>query len=144
MAATSQPSLGAVLDQALLLPAHEQRQLAEAMVALTGGALAHKGGPELADAAGLDVHAWLQSIRSSSPWAQLQDIDASLEDVLAPEDEDVLRAARAALLAEHPQIAARNIVTNLVVQQPLAFAAGGVGLVLAVIAVGRGLFRLVF
>lgn len=61
-----------------------------------------------------------------------------------PEDEDVLRAARAALLAEHPQIAARNTVTNLVVQQPLAFAAGGVGLVLAVIAVGRGLFRLVF
>jgi hypothetical protein len=144
MSSASQPSLGAVLDQAMLLPAHEQRQLADAMVALTGAALALPEGPELSDAAGLDVHAWLQSIRGSSPWAQLQDIDASLEDDLTAEDEAALRAARAALLAEHPQIAARNTVRNLVVQQPLACAAGGAGLVLAVIAVGRGLFRLVF
>jgi hypothetical protein len=140
----SQPSLGAVLDMAMSLPTQEQRQLAEAISAIAGGPVARAEAAVLSDAMGPDVHEWLQSIRDNTPWSQLQLLDASLADALPAEDAEILRAARAELLAAHPQISARNVVRNLVVHQPIAFVVGGVGLVFAVLAVGRTVFRLVF
>ncbi len=138
------PSLGTILDQAMLLPAQEQRRLTEAMMAITGLSGPDSSNLDVAETHEIDVHDWLRSIGEKTPWQRLQLIQSSFTGDLPEADESALQAAKRALLADHPELAARNSVRQLAADHPIAFVAGGLGLLLAIFAMGRTLLRLVF
>lgn len=87
---------------------------------------------------------WLDQIRAEAPWSQVRLLDEALHAEDGETDLQLLRDARARLLQENPPLAVRLAVVRLATERPLAVCTGGVGLLLAVIALGRGVFRLVF
>lgn len=145
MQPTEHSALAIVLDHALALRPADQRKLAEAMAAISGARVL--GAPpvsEVAETNLVPIEAWLKSVEQHSPWERLQLIDSSLDQDMAIEDEAILQAARRSLLADHPQVAARRTVRDLAARHPVALVGGGLGLLLAVVAMGRGAWRIVF
>lgn len=92
----------------------------------------------------LTLAEWLEALGKEPAWVQLQMLDQAIEQAGPQERSDVLNAARAALLCENPQVSVRRAVTELTASNPVLMLLGAVGLVLAVVGVGRWLGGLVF
>lgn len=140
--------LSGVLKGALSLPEEDQRRLCEIMVRLTSGVPSTGAEPPSvepsADGSQVGAAEWLQQIQGHPLWVQVQLLDDALASVEEPDELEVLREAQNRLLSENPPLAVRRAVVRLAVQHPVGMCAGAVGLLLAIAAAARGLFRLVF
>lgn len=139
-------AVDAVLKLALDLPKGEQRRLHSILGMLADPGAATESGVD--DGTSVNevesVEAWLGGIRAEKPWVQLQLIDDALAKVEKGPAHELIKAARRELVDAHPPVAVRRAVALMVERQPVAAALGAVGLLVAVGALGRGLFRLLF
>lgn len=87
---------------------------------------------------------WLAEISTLQPWTQLQLVEEALRDCDVPHEIPVLSQHRQSLLTDHPGIAVRRSVADIVSRNPLGSAFGLVGLVGAIAVLARGAFRLLF
>lgn len=144
--------LAGVLQRVLALHPDDQRRLRDILLSLASAPAAGQPRAEVdakdddAAAASAEVHVaeWLHQVRSEAPWSQLRLLDDAIERVGDEEEARSLREARSRLLQENPPIAVRSAIVRLATERPLAVSAGSVGLILALFALGRGLFHLVF
>lgn len=129
------------------LPAEDQRHLAAILQRLhgtqddlvPGGAV-----PTVIETDGAGaLQEWISSLAGLSPYQRLAALDEALQDANDAERQ-VLGAARREILAEHPALAVRLAVERLVTERPLASLLGLAGIVLALTAAARGVFRLLF
>jgi len=129
------------LQQLLALPPNDQQRLLD--VLRIAGGVAHAPAVS-ADEARSAVKDWLTRIQDLPPWERLQLIEAALVEEPSEAEAEVLTAARSDLLDAHPPVAARRAVVDLVTSHPTAATVGVVGLALALFALGRNIFRVVF
>ena len=137
-----------VLKGALALPEEDKRRLAELMVRVTTPdaavpAIAPPPDSQPAEAPQVGAAEWLRSIRGEPAWVQLQLVDAALETADDAAEAQVLRDAQRAMLQENPPLAVRRAVVRLASEHPIGICVGALGLLLALAALGRGLFHLV-
>jgi hypothetical protein len=138
-----------VLKGALALSEEDKRRLAELMVRVTAPeaartAIAPAPEPRADDAPEIGAAEWLRKIRTEPAWVQLQLIEDALESTDEASELQVLRDAQKALLQENPPLAIRRAVERVASEHPVGICIGGLGLLLALIALLRGLFHLVF
>lgn len=144
--------LADVLQRVLALHPDDQRRLRDILVSLAGAQAGAQppvesvttydsGGAEGAEA---HVAQWLDQVRREDPWSQLYLLDEAIERAEDEEEARSLREARSRLLQENPPIAVRSAIVRLATERPMAVGAGSVGLILALFALGRGLFHLMF
>lgn len=140
--------LSGVLKAALALPAEDQRRLCEILDRITSSESSTGAARPVVASATVDSEVgateWLQQIQGHPLWVQVQLLDEALESVEEPDEIEVLREAQNRLLSENPPLAVRRAVVRLASEHPMGICAGGVGLLLAVAAVARGLFHVVF
>lgn len=137
-----------VLKGALALPEEDKRRLAEIMVRVTtpdaaAPAIAPAPSSQPVEAPQVGAVEWLRSIRGEPAWVQLQLVDDALETADDAAEAQVLRDAQRAMLQENPPLAVRRAVVRVASEHPIGICVGALGLLLALIALGRGLFRLV-
>lgn len=137
-----------VLKSALALPEEDKRRLAELMNRVTATdamrvqiAPAPETGAETTPEIG--AAEWVLAIRGESASVQVQLIEDALASTEDPSELQVLRGAQKVLLQENPPLAIRRAVERVAAEHPVGICVGGAGLLLALIAVARGLFRLV-
>lgn len=144
--------LAGVLQRVLALPADDQKRLRDILASL-GGAPSGAQPPAESDTTydtgggeGAEAHVaqWLDQVRREDPWSQLRLLDDAIERAEDEEQARSLREARSRLLQENPPIAVRSAIVRLATERPMAVGAGSVGLILALFALGRGLFHLLF
>lgn len=138
-------NLAGALQQLLGLPPAERQQMLE-VLRLAGGAATAADpvtdiSPEDARTAVTD---WLKSIEDLVAWERLQLLEAALADVESEAETGALSDARKALLDAHPPLAVRRAVVELVTLHPVATGVGALGLLLALLALGRNVFRAMF
>ncbi|TWO71439.1 hypothetical protein FN976_11010 [Caenimonas sedimenti] len=134
---TDPPTYTNVLEQAVQLGAGERRRLAKI--------LAREGDESQTPESAEDIADWLVRIEREEPRVRLALIDDALDHV-EPEsvDQETLLSARGALLDRHPPLAVRRSVTDLASAHPVATSMGLVGLVLALVGVGRSVIERLF
>lgn len=138
-----------ILKGALALPEEDKRRLAELMIRVTAPDRATEEvvqereqrpeGAPLVSAAD-----WLQKIRGETAWVQLQLLDDAIDVADDPSELQLLRAAHKALLHDNPPVAVRRAVERVAGEHPFGICVGAVGLLLALFALGRGVFHLAF
>lgn len=138
-----------VLKGALALPEEDKRRLTELMVRVTtpdaaGAAITPAPSPRADDATLLGAAGWLHKIRGEAAWVKLQLLEDALESTDDSSELQVLREAHKALLQDNPPLAIRRAVVRVASDHPVGICVGGLGLLLALVALARGLFHLVF
>lgn len=138
----------ALVTEALRLPLQDQRRLADLLRRVVGPEEAHPDQAAPVDEpsiAGEDFDRWLASLGDLPAWQQLLLIDDAA-DKLVPGNpsQQKVDAARARLLNEQPAVTVRLAVQRMAAEHPWKVCAGIGGMLFAVAALARGLFRLMF
>lgn len=137
-----------VLTEVLALSRQDQQQVYAVLARVIGEAPADQPAhvevaavPEQPERASSD---WLMLIDHEPPWSKVQLIDDALEREDEADQRQVLSNALSSLLSEHPQLAVRRAVTRVALEHPIGICAGGIGLLLGVVAIAQSLFRVLF
>jgi hypothetical protein len=135
-----------VLSDALSLSTDDQRQLCAVLVRVIGehaasAAIAPTG--EI-DPSEPDAAEWLQQIKAESPWTRVSLLDTALGQAEDAAEREVLTDALNALLKANPPLVIRRAVVQVAADHPLGICAGATGLALAILAIGKGVIRLLF
>lgn len=133
--------------QALQLPHAEQLQLAEFMPRVNEQHTGASNDAESVDDArgGLaGVQGWLSELQGKPEWEQLKHLDRTEELDLTDEERAAVDAARTQLLDGNPRLSIRRAIAVEASARPMAVVIGLVGLGVALVALARGLFRVLF
>lgn len=138
-----------VLKGALALPEDDRRRLAELMVRVTApeappAQIVPAPDPRAESPPEAGAAEWVLKIRTEPASVQLQLIEDALESTDDASELQVLREAHRALLQENLPLAVRRAVERVASEHPVGICVGALGLLLAVVALARGVFRLVF
>jgi hypothetical protein len=138
--------LDALAREILALSKDDQRRVARILAALIDDPQSEPAEPVLATAEdeALNVDTWLTSIATNTPFERLQLIEDALTKVETDAAAMRLRAARKALLDQHPGAAVRESVSDMARTQPTAVAIGVIGIVLAILGIAAKVLHLAF
>lgn len=147
----AQPSaIGPLIAEFEALSAQDQRRLFAVLGAMVGAAptpqvSADKPASEAEDLEEptelLDVQEWYAGLGEVTDYERVSLLDDAIENVHAKDAKEFLVARRRALLDDKPSVSVRVAVTRIVAQQPLLILGAAVGVLLAVVSFGSGLFR---
>jgi hypothetical protein len=143
----SSPDFGAVLKDALSLPADDRRRLTEVMQRVAPAGPQVPGSVETVPVAPqpeADLQGWLDRIEAETAWTRLQLLEDALDRAETDEEVAALAQARRALLDANPPVAMRRAVVELATNHPTGIVFGALGIVIAIATLGRGAWRLVF
>lgn len=147
----AQPSaLGPLLAQFEALSAQDQRRLYAVLGAMVGAAPTPLDSTEepISPEDGVDgpselvvVQEWYAGLGEVTDFERVSLLDDAIESVQAQDAKEFLVARRRALLDDKPSVSVRVAVTRIAAEQPLLILGAAVGVVLAVVSFGSGLFR---
>ena len=148
---SAQPSaIVPLLTQFEALSEQDQRRLYAVLGAMVGAKPSQLEVPTEAVAADeeldpaselVDVQAWYAGLGEVTDYERVSLLDEAIGKVQNEDAKTFLLARRRAVLDDKPSVSVRVAVTRIAAEQPLLILGAAVGILLAVISFGTGLFR---
>ena len=148
---SAQPSaITPLLAQFEALSEQDQRRLYAVLGAMVGAQPSQLEAPtepvaadEELDPAGelVDVQTWYAGLGEVTDYERVSLLDEAIGKVQTEDAKTFLLARRRAVLDDKPSVSVRVAVTRIAAEQPLLILGAAVGILLAVISFGTGLFR---
>ena len=148
---SAQPSaIVPLLAQFEALSEQDQRRLYAVLGAMVGAKPSQLQAPTEAvaadeefDTAGelVDVQAWYAGLGEVTDYERVSLLDEAIGKVQTEDAKEFLLARRRAVLDDKPSVSVRVAVTRIAAEQPLLILGAAVGILLAVISFGTGVFR---